>query len=71
MLSVTHTSSAGSPQPGWENAVPQAAISSTVVSKGVISRACFFLSFFFLNAFIYFYSELFLSARITERFKND
>lgn len=40
-------------------------------SKGAISKARFSLSLSFFNAFIYFYSELFLSAGITERFKND
>jgi len=35
MLSITHTSSAGSPRPGWgwENAVPRAAIPSAI-AKG-------------------------------------
>lgn len=73
MLSITHTSSAGSPRPGWgwENAVPRAAIPSAIAKGRFQKHASLSLSLSFFNAFIYFYSELFLSAGITERFKND
>lgn len=50
MLSITHTSSAGSPRPGWgwENAVPRAAIPSAIAKGRFQKHVSLSLSLFLM-----------------------